>query len=145
MVKAATAERIKNTSIDLQAADVGRRIRQARIDRGMSLAKLGGDDLSRSFLSLVELGKSRISLRALALIADRLETPISYFLDDSQDTAAALELAVDQATMALATQQPGAALRILDAIDVPAAQRGRVLTLRGQALLRLNRAREAAE
>ena len=98
---------------DLLGADVGQRIRKRRLEKGMSLAELGADDLSRSFLSLVELGKSRISLRALAIIADRLETPISYFLDDSE-AAATLELAVDQATVALATHQPGAALRILD-------------------------------
>ncbi len=40
----------------------------------------GGDDLSRSFLSLVESGRSRISLRALAVVAQKLDLPISHFL-----------------------------------------------------------------
>jgi transcriptional regulator with XRE-family HTH domain len=36
-------------------------------------------------LSLVERGKSRISLRALAIVARRLELPISYFLEDQTE------------------------------------------------------------
>src|SRR5436309_11987142 len=106
MVKAATAERIKNTAIDLQAADVGKRIRAARLERGMSLAQLGGDDLSRSFLSLVELGRSRISLRALSIVADRLELPMSYFLGGAIASAEATAgLALDLAEAALLRKQ----------------------------------------
>ncbi len=63
--------------IDILAADVGQRIRAARKARGMSLADVGRDDLTRSFLSLVELGRSRISLRALSIVASRLDLPIS--------------------------------------------------------------------
>jgi transcriptional regulator with XRE-family HTH domain len=40
---------------------VGQRIRQARQEHGMSLAQLGGTELSRGFLSLVESGRSSIS------------------------------------------------------------------------------------
>jgi transcriptional regulator with XRE-family HTH domain len=60
---------------------IGHRIREARQARGMSLAQLGGEDLSRSFLSLVETGRSRISLRALAIVADRLDLPMRHFVD----------------------------------------------------------------
>lgn len=48
----------------------------------MSLAQLGGHELSRGFLSLVESGRSSISLRALAIVASRLKLPISYFVDE---------------------------------------------------------------
>lgn len=61
--------------------ELGIRIRAARQARQMTLAELGGPDLSRSFLSLVERGKSRISLRALAIVARKLDLPVSYFLD----------------------------------------------------------------
>lgn len=61
---------------------IGRRIRAARTARGLTLAQLGGNDLSRSYLSLVERGRSRISVRALAIVARRLEVPMSYFLDE---------------------------------------------------------------
>lgn len=71
--------------------ELGIRIRAARQARQMTLAELGGTDLSRSFLSLVERGKSRISLRALAIVARKLDLPVSYFLDQpgasSSDTS----------------------------------------------------------
>jgi transcriptional regulator with XRE-family HTH domain len=58
-------------------------MRAARLERGMTLAQLGEPHLSRSFLSQVELGHARLSLRSLVLVADRLGLPIAYFLDDS--------------------------------------------------------------
>lgn len=56
----------------------------------MTLAELGGNELSRSFLSSVERGRSRISLRALTIVARRLGLPMGYFFDGeaSSDTEA---------------------------------------------------------
>jgi transcriptional regulator with XRE-family HTH domain len=51
----------------------------------MSLEQLGGGELSRSFLSLVERGRSRISLRALGIVAKRLDLPLRYFLEGEED------------------------------------------------------------
>ncbi|HLJ66809.1 MAG TPA: helix-turn-helix domain-containing protein [Chloroflexota bacterium] len=130
---------------DLLGAEVGQRIRRARLERGMSLAAVGGDDLSRSFLSLVELGRSRISLRALAIVAERLELPIGYFLEDTPGAAGVVELAIDQAAVALARQEASECLRILDGLDVSDRQRGRLLALRGRALLKLGKPREAVQ
>src|SRR5579884_2839705 len=144
MVKAATAQRIHGSSIELQAADVGRRIREARLAKGMSLAKLGGDDLSRSFLSLVELGRSRISLRALGIVAERLELPMSYFLTDDPGTGDLIaELTLDQAEAALGRRRPEEALRVLSEAEVPESMEGRAGFLRGWALHDVGRAREA--
>jgi tetratricopeptide (TPR) repeat protein len=144
MVKAATAERIKDSAIDVQAADVGRRIRQARLERGLSLAKLGGDDLSRSFLSLVELGRSRISLRALGIVAERLELPISYFLtDDPGNSEIVAELTLDQAEASIGRRKPAEALRSLDEAEIPEKLAARSLYLRGRALVDVGRVREA--
>ncbi len=83
---------------------VGKRIRLARLARRMSLAQLGGEDLSRSFLSVVENGRSRISLRALAIIARRLQLPLSYFVDEASPYLAvgSLEATVDHVEAALA-------------------------------------------
>ena len=76
------------------------RIREVRTKRGMSLARVGGDDLSRSFLSLVESGRSRMPLRALAIVAERLETPIGTFFED-EDSGLAAEIALDFAEIPL--------------------------------------------
>lgn len=64
---------------------VGNRIRRARHRRGLSLTQLGNGTLSRSFLSLVERGHTGISLRALALVAEQLELPLGYFVDERPD------------------------------------------------------------
>jgi len=131
VVKAATAQRHERAS-ELLATDVGQRIRALRLERGLSLAQLGGDDLSRSFLSLVELGRSRISLRALAIVAQRLDQPISYFLDGAADsTDARAELLLDQAEASLRELEPGRAEQLLRDIEVPNALRGRALWLKG--------------
>jgi tetratricopeptide (TPR) repeat protein len=124
--------------------DVGRRIRQARLERGLSLAQLGGEDLSRSFLSLVELGRSRISLRALTIVAQRLGLPLSYFLDDAPGVSeGAAELALDRAEAALTQQDPAACLRLLDETPESDLSRLRVLWLRASALIDLGQPREA--
>src|SRR5579872_1683611 len=68
---------------------VGQRLRQARQERGMTLAEVAGEDLTRGFISAVELGRSEISLKALWLVARRLDLPMSYFLDGSEAAAAA--------------------------------------------------------
>lgn len=59
--------------------EIGRRIRRARQEQGLTLAQVGGSELSRSFLCAVELGRSRISLRALEIVARRLGLSVSHF------------------------------------------------------------------
>jgi HTH-type transcriptional regulator, quorum sensing regulator NprR len=127
---------------DLLGADVGKRIRKARLEHEMSLAQLGGEDLSRSFLSLVESGRSRISLRALAIVAERLDMPMSYFLEDT-DADKASELVVDQAEAALARYQPEEALKILNRGRVTTALSPRAAWIRGSSLEETGAAREA--
>jgi len=56
------------------------RVREARREAGLSLAQVAGDDVSRTFIYLVEQGRSRPSQPVLALIARRTGKPISYFL-----------------------------------------------------------------
>jgi tetratricopeptide (TPR) repeat protein len=123
---------------------VGQRIRRARQERGMSLAQLGGAELTRGFISAVELGRSRISLKSLSLIAQRLQLPMSYFLEDETETSeAAGELSLDRAEIALRSQQPAEALRLLDEMGEHPSLRARNQWLRGWALSDLGRSREA--
>src|SRR5205823_12722918 len=55
------------------------RIRQARLDRGLSLAQLARNDLSRAFIHQLEHGQSKPSRDTLQLIARRTGKPIGYF------------------------------------------------------------------
>lgn len=73
------------------------RVRQARLAAGLSLAQLAGDDVSRTFIYLVEQGRSRPSPPVLNLIARRTGRPVRYFLSpaaqeplSNQDLAAEL-------------------------------------------------------
>lgn len=143
MVREATARRhIEATSA--LANDLGQRLRAARQEQGMTLAALAGDDFSRSYLSLIELGRSRPSLSALSILASRLDLPISYFLDGSQGAQELVrELALDQAEVAIRQHQAGEALRILASIDDPAHAGPRLLYLRGWALTTNGQRREA--
>jgi len=80
---------------------LGRRIRQARQELGLSLAAVAGDDFSRAFLNQIELGRAQPSTQNLRIIAHRLQRPIEYFLEEPGDSTAALELALAEAEMSL--------------------------------------------
>lgn len=66
------------------------RIREARLEAGLSLAQLARDDVSRTFIHFIETGKSRPSPRVLALIARRTHKPISYFTGQAVETSVGL-------------------------------------------------------
>jgi tetratricopeptide (TPR) repeat protein len=80
---------------------LGQRIRQARQELGLTLAAVAGNDFSRAFLNQVELGRARPSTQKLRIIAQRLQRPIDYFLEDPGDSTAALELTLAEAEMGL--------------------------------------------
>jgi hypothetical protein len=56
------------------------RVREARLAAGLSLAGLARDDVSRTFIHLVETGRARPSKAVLNLIAERTQKPVSFFL-----------------------------------------------------------------
>lgn len=142
MPRHAVAEQIQDERAAVAGNEVGLRIRAARQERGLSLSKLGGKQLSKSFLSLVESGRSQISLRSLRIIADRMELPVSYFLDETGSIEGG-ELALDRAEAALLRQEPAEALQILDDARVSESRRVRMFLLRGWALIDAGRARDA--
>jgi transcriptional regulator with XRE-family HTH domain len=55
------------------------RVREARLEAGLSLRQVAGDEVSATFIHFVEQGVSRPSRAVLALIARRTHKPISYF------------------------------------------------------------------
>src|SRR5258708_7723658 len=55
------------------------RVRQARIERGLSLADLAGMEVSRAFIHQLEQGLARPSLQVLEVIANRTGKPLDYF------------------------------------------------------------------
>lgn len=91
------------------------RVREARLEAGLSLAEVAGDDVSRTFIHFVERGRSRPSRAVLALIARRTGKPISYFMPRStKDGEPAADLAADLARVGARVRQFVATNRLTD-------------------------------
>ena len=66
---------------------LGHRIKKIRKSLKLSQEDLAGDDFTKSYISKIERGLVNPSMKALEIIASRLNKPISYFVSDSnQDT-----------------------------------------------------------
>lgn len=68
---------------------VGLKIRELRLARGITQSALAGPDFSKGFISLLETGRTRISLRAAHVLAARLGVEVTDLLSaptaDRQD------------------------------------------------------------
>ena len=67
--------------------DLGDKLKAIRKAKGLSLKQLSKDtneQVSTSFLSDIENGRSNPSIDSLKIIATTLNTPVSYFIDDSE-------------------------------------------------------------
>ncbi|HXL77722.1 MAG TPA: helix-turn-helix transcriptional regulator [Candidatus Eisenbacteria bacterium] len=96
---------------------LGERIRRLRQQRGLSLAKVSGEDFSRAFLNQVEMGRSQPSTRVLRVIAGRLGTEVDYLLEGRPPNLDR-ELALERARILVARGQARRALSALaEAVD----------------------------
>lgn len=62
--------------------ELGQRIKQARLDAGLSQRQLCGEKLTRNMLSLIENGSARPSMDTLRYFARRLGKPLAWFLEE---------------------------------------------------------------
>ena len=67
--------------------DIGKRLKQARLEAGLSQRQLCGETITRNMLSLIENGTARPSMDTLTYLAGRLGKPVSYFLEESAVTS----------------------------------------------------------
>ena len=67
--------------------DLGSRIKQARLEAGLSQRQLCGDTITRNMLSQIENGVARPSMDTLRILAARLERPLSWFLEEQTVTS----------------------------------------------------------
>lgn len=61
---------------------LGQRLKDARIAAGLSQRQLCGEIITRNMLSQIENGMAQPSMDTLCRLAERLEKPVGYFLDD---------------------------------------------------------------
>ena len=60
--------------------ELGDKLRQARLDAGLTQRQLCGDRITRNMLSQIENGLARPSMQTLRYLAGQLKKPVSYFL-----------------------------------------------------------------
>jgi HTH-type transcriptional regulator, quorum sensing regulator NprR len=90
------------------------RIRKARHELKLTLAAVAGTDFTRAFLNQVELGRAQPSTHTLQIIADRLQRPIEYFLQDPELSTPAIELALAEAQTRLMQRDMDRAQALLE-------------------------------
>ena len=62
--------------------ELGEKIRQARLEAGMSQRQLCAEEITRNMLSLIENGNAKPSMDTLRYLAGRLGKPVSFFLEE---------------------------------------------------------------
>lgn len=63
--------------------ELGEKLRQARMEAGLSQRALCGEEITRNMLSRIENGAARPSMGTLQYLAARLGKPVSYFLEET--------------------------------------------------------------
>lgn len=62
--------------------ELGEKIKQARLEAGLSQRQLCGEEITRNMLSLIENGSARPSMDTLRYLAARLGKTVSFFLEE---------------------------------------------------------------
>ena len=94
--------------------ELGKRLKQVRLEAGLSQRQLCGDLITRNMLSQIENGSARPSMDTLRQLAARLGKPMGYFLEEQAVTSPNLDCMV-RARIA----EPKAVLEILSQYQSP--------------------------
>ncbi len=97
--------------------ELGQRLKQTRLEAGLSQRQLCGDQLTRNMLSLIENGAAHPSMDTLLYLAGRLGKPVSFFLEEESVSPNQHRIAAARA--AFSQGDPGAAMEILSAYEGP--------------------------
>ena len=68
--------------------NIGERLRQARLEAGLSQRQLCGSVITRNMLSQIENGAARPSMDTLIYLAGQLNRPVGYFLEETVEVSA---------------------------------------------------------
>src|SRR4051795_4254252 len=97
----------------LDPAELGARIKSARVAAGLTQPVLADSDVSVAYLSRIESGQRRPSPELLASLAQRLGVTVDYLvLGESWEDARRLELQLDHAELSLVGGEGGNALSL---------------------------------
>ena len=94
--------------------ELGARIRQARLERGLSQRQLCGDVITRNMLSQIENGSAKPSMDTLRYLAAQLGRTVSFFLEEE------IQIPHNQQILLQARQAKGTqALQLLENYQPP--------------------------
>src|SRR5258708_17365611 len=93
---------------------LGARIRELRVARGMTQATLAGHDFTKGFISLLETGRTRASMRATEILAHRLGTSAPELMSSGGRGRAEVRLMVIRAGQHVAAGRPPGATAALE-------------------------------
>lgn len=97
---------------------LGEKLKQARLDAGLSQRQLCGDVITRNMLSQIENGSARPSMDTLSYLASRLEKPVSYFLEEQAVVSPNLAV-MEQARNCCRAEDWGGCMAALEAYQAP--------------------------
>ena len=100
--------------------ELGEKLKQARLDAGLSQRQLCGDTITRNMLSLIENGSGRPSMDTLTVLASRLGKPVSFFLGEDEVKSSKeqrLELHLEQLEQARRAVAEGKLLYCAELLD----------------------------
>jgi tetratricopeptide (TPR) repeat protein len=119
------------------------------MELGLSLAAVAQKDFSRAFLNQIELGRARPSARTLQIIAERLNRPIEYFLQDPQGSTTAVEFRLTEAATRIRRGDAERARELMTSLlarqQISPEARARAQLVLADALLKLRAISEAIE
>src|SRR5947199_8121886 len=119
MADSATKVETQGVTRTTRATGVGARVRDARLEAGLTQGELGGSRFSKEYVSQVELGKTRPSPAALDWFAERLGVDRLALAGESiAAVRAACEAAVARAEAEIEAHRYGEALSELDGARV---------------------------
>ena len=64
---------------------VGLRVKELRVQKGMTQKELSGERITRNMLSLIESGSASPSVSTLLYLSERLGVPVGYFFTDGNE------------------------------------------------------------
>jgi transcriptional regulator with XRE-family HTH domain len=98
----------------MNRVDLGSRLRALRTERGLSLSQLeAATDISSSFLSLVESGKSDITISRLLRLADFFDVDLGDLVEGSRVDRRPLEVIREEEGSVVASQAEGVQIRFI--------------------------------
>ncbi len=104
--------------------ELGEKLKQARLEAGLSQRQLCGEEITRNMLSRIENGFARPSMGTLQYLASRLGKPVGWFLEEGSALSPNLA-AIEQARACQKLQDHSGVLAALQGFREPDVLLGR--------------------